>query len=117
MESAPFRMVSTPHPMSKKGFPLDRLSIDLRTGKYYYDLNEQEAALDQLAVEDGFLQFFERAMEEYHKMERYELRTIRQDEMEQALPLSWRAFRRMRRAPKRACASGCSTRRSCFWRQ
>lgn len=82
MESAPFRMVSTPHPMSKKGFPLDRLSIDLRTGKYYYDLNEQEAALDQLAVEDGFLQFFERAMEEYHKMERYELRTIRQDEME-----------------------------------
>ena len=50
MESAPFRMVSTPHPMSKKGFPLDRLSIDLRTGKYYYDLNEQEAALDQLAV-------------------------------------------------------------------
>ena len=61
MESAPFRMVSTPHPMSKKGFPLDRLSIDLRTGKYYYDLNEQEAALDQLAVEDGFLQFFELA--------------------------------------------------------
>ena len=56
----PFRMVSTPHPMSKKGFPLDRLSIDLQTGKYYYDLNEQEAALDQLAVEDGFLQFFER---------------------------------------------------------
>ena len=51
MESAPFRMVSTPHPMRKKGFPLDRLSIDLRTGKYYYDLNEQEAALDQLANE------------------------------------------------------------------
>lgn len=99
MESAPFRMVSTPHPMSKKGFPLDRLSIDLRTGKYYYDLNEQEAALDQLAVEDGFLQFFERAMEEYHKMERYELRTIRQDEMEQGVAIELACF-----SPNEACS-------------
>ena len=99
MESAPFRMVSTPHPMSKKGFPLDRLSIDLRTGKYYYDLNEQEAALDQLAVEDGFLQFFERAMEEYHKMERYELRTIRQDEMEQGVAIELACF-----PPNEACS-------------
>lgn len=99
MESAPFRMVSTPHPMSKKGFPLDRLSIDLRTGKYYYDLNEKEAALDQLAVEDGFLQFFERAMEEYHKMERYELRTIRQDEMEQGVAIELACF-----PPNEACS-------------
>lgn len=99
MESAPFGMVSTPHPMSKKGFPLDRLSIDLRTGKYYYDLNEKEAALDQLAVEDGFLQFFERVMEEYCKMERYELRTIRQDEMEQGVAIELACF-----PPNEACS-------------
>ena len=99
MESAPFGMVSIPHPMSKKGFPLDRLSIDLRTGKYYYDLNAKEAALDQLAVEDGFLQFFERAMEEYHKMERYELRTIRQDEMEQGVAIELACF-----PPNEACS-------------
>ena len=99
MESAPFGMVSIPHPMSKKGFPLDRLSIDLRTGKYYYDLNAKEAALDQLAVEDGFLQFFERAMEEYHKMERYELRTIRQDEMEQGVASELACF-----PPNEACS-------------
>lgn len=99
MESTPFRMVSTPHPMSKKGFPLDRLSIDLRTGKYYYDLREKEAALDQLAVEDGFLQFFERVMEDCKKMERYEIRAIRQDEMEQGVAIELACF-----PPNEACS-------------
>ena len=42
--------------MRKQGFPLDSLSIDIRTGKYYYDLAAEE--LDVVAVEDGFLEFF-----------------------------------------------------------
>lgn len=37
-------------------FPLDSLSIDIKTNKYYYDLPASE--LDQVAVEDGFLEFF-----------------------------------------------------------
>lgn len=58
MESEPFLMTSKPHSKTNPGFPLDSISIDIRTGKYYYDL--QEERLDEVAVEDGFLQFFER---------------------------------------------------------
>lgn len=58
MYSEKFILTDKPHSaIRKKGFPLDSLSIDRRTGKYYYDLAEGE--LEQLAVEDGFLKFFE----------------------------------------------------------
>lgn len=58
MASKPFLITSKPHPRRKEGFPLDSLSIDIRTGKYYYDLEKDE--LDQVAVEDGFLEFFKK---------------------------------------------------------
>ncbi len=58
MASAPFRITSVPHEKRKEGFPIDSLSVDIKTGKYYYDLAERE--LDQVAVEDGFLEFFRR---------------------------------------------------------
>lgn len=58
MASEPFLISSRPHKdgIKKKGFPLDCLSINIRTGQYYYDMEESE--LDQVAVEDGFLEFF-----------------------------------------------------------
>lgn len=56
MESEPFWITEKPHGILREGFPIDSLSLDCKTGKYYYDLNEGE--LDQLAVEDGFLEFF-----------------------------------------------------------
>lgn len=56
MASEAFIITSRPHPNRKEGFPLDSLSVDIRTGKYYYDLEDGE--LDQIAVEDGFLEFF-----------------------------------------------------------
>lgn len=56
MESAPFLITSKPHVRRNEGFPLDSLSIDIRTGKYYYDLENKE--LDRVAVEDGFIEFF-----------------------------------------------------------
>ncbi len=56
MESEPFLMTSKPHPQSNPGFPLDSISIDIKTGKYYYDL--QDSRLDEVAVEYGFLEFF-----------------------------------------------------------
>ena len=40
----------------KEGFPLDSISLDIKTNKYYYDLPEDK--LEQVAVEDGFLEFF-----------------------------------------------------------
>lgn len=63
MESKQFLLVSKPHSLIRKeGFPLDSLSVDIETGKYYYDLPGQK--LEQVAVEDGFLQFFERVLNE-----------------------------------------------------
>lgn len=56
MESDQFIMTEKPHKIIKKGFPLDSLSIDIKTGQYYYDLPEKE--LEKMAVEDGFLSFF-----------------------------------------------------------
>jgi len=59
MESRQFIITDTQHKnkIMKKGFPLDSLSIDIKSGKYYYDLPEEE--LEQMDVEDGFLKFFE----------------------------------------------------------
>lgn len=59
MKSEEFLIAAeTPYAIRKKGFPLDSLSLDIRTGKYYYDLPEEE--LDQVAVEDGFVEFFKK---------------------------------------------------------
>ena len=62
MESESFIIASDPHKngIVKKGFPLDCLSVNIKTGKYYYDLAEEE--LDKVAVEDGFLEFFKKAL-------------------------------------------------------
>ncbi|MDE7030383.1 MAG: hypothetical protein K2P63_10495 [Lachnospiraceae bacterium] len=63
MESRPFLLTSRPHSaIRKKGFPLDSLSVDIKTGKYYYDLSESE--FEQVIGGDGFLQFFERVLPE-----------------------------------------------------
>ncbi len=57
MESERFLIAAEPHSsIRKEGFPLDSLSIHIRTGKYYYDLPKQELE------EDGFLRFFERVL-------------------------------------------------------
>lgn len=57
--SEPFLITSVPHSeVRQKGFPLDSLSVDIGTGKYYYDLEKEQ--VDQLAVEDSMLQFFKK---------------------------------------------------------
>ena len=60
MESEPFIITSKPHKSLNKGFPLDSLSIDIKTGKYYNDLDPSR--LDTVAVEDGFLEFFRKVL-------------------------------------------------------
>ena len=62
MESDKFIITEKPHPTLKKGFPLDSLSVDIESGKYYYDLPEDE--LNKVAVEDGFLEFFRDILQE-----------------------------------------------------
>lgn len=44
----------------KAGFPLDSLSVDMKSGQYYYDLPSDR--LERVAVEDGFLEFFRKVL-------------------------------------------------------
>lgn len=61
MESEKFILTDKPHSaIRKKGFPLDSMSIDIKTDKYYYDLSANE--LEKFAVEDGFLMFFKKVL-------------------------------------------------------
>lgn len=61
MESEKFILTDVPHStVRKKGFPLDSMSIDVKTNQYYYDLPEEK--LEQVAVEDGFLLFFQKVL-------------------------------------------------------
>ena len=61
--SEPFLMVAKSHKngVVAKGFPLDCLSVQIESGKYYYDI---EGYIDKyLNVHDGFAAFFKRVME------------------------------------------------------
>lgn len=61
MYSEKFILTDKPHSkIREKGFPLDSMSIDMKTNRYYYDLAENE--LTQFDVEDGFLQFFQKVL-------------------------------------------------------
>lgn len=61
MESEKFILTDIPHStVRKRGFPLDSMSVDIKTNKYYYDLPADK--LDQVAVEEGFLLFFQRIL-------------------------------------------------------
>lgn len=51
----PFILVTKPHERKVPGFPLDRLSIDIETGKYYYDLEVKDVST---SVDDGVRAFF-----------------------------------------------------------
>ncbi|MCL2415479.1 MAG: hypothetical protein FWD01_01580 [Defluviitaleaceae bacterium] len=56
--SEPFIITSKPHPIRKEGFPLDSLSIDIASGKYFHDLPEENS--DKLCGE--FAAFFKRSL-------------------------------------------------------
>lgn len=59
--SQPFILTDIPHSnIRKEGFPLDSLSLKLKTGKYCYDLMEEE--MEQFAAADSILLFFEKIL-------------------------------------------------------
>lgn len=61
MASETFLLTDKPHStIRKKGFPLDSMSVDIKTNQYYYDLPDDE--LEEFAVEDGVLQFFKNVL-------------------------------------------------------
>lgn len=51
----PFMLVEKPHKKRMEGFPLDALSIDIASGKYYYDLEVKDVST---TVENGCRDFF-----------------------------------------------------------
>lgn len=63
LESTPFILTSRPHPVRREGFPLDSLSVDMATGKYYYDI--EDYMVDSSVIEIGCARFFEKVLERY----------------------------------------------------
>lgn len=61
LSTEPFILTDTPHERRVKGFPLDSLSIDIKTGKYYYDLPDYEVAQSTF---EGTKKFFEQVLTE-----------------------------------------------------
>lgn len=61
IEIGPFYMVDKPHEKIVPGFPLDALSVDIETGKYFQDMDEN-LAVDKNVIEQGFTKFFEEVL-------------------------------------------------------
>lgn len=62
--SEPFILSAVPHPKRVAGFPLDSLSIDIASGRYYYDLNLKDVSS---SVDDGVKAFFEEALLKFNR--------------------------------------------------
>ena len=60
----PFILSAVPHPKRVAGFPLDSLSIDIASGRYYYDLNLKDVSS---SVDDGVKAFFEEALLKFNR--------------------------------------------------
>lgn len=56
----PFILSSVPHERAVEGFPLDRLSKDIKTGEYYYDMKNPTLTTD---TEAGLRAFFAEALD------------------------------------------------------
>lgn len=57
----PFYLTNTAHKRQHKaGFPLDRLSVEIESGKYYYDLPQSVES----SMNIGFRRFFENCLKE-----------------------------------------------------
>lgn len=52
-----FYLVSSPHPARVGGFPLNSLSVDIQSGKYFADLNGEERS-SAYHCRNGFRDFF-----------------------------------------------------------
>lgn len=55
LHSNKFHLVDQPHKTYKEGFPLDSLSVEITSGKYYYDLPRED---EKYEIKDGLRTFF-----------------------------------------------------------
>ncbi len=58
-----FLLTDVPHKKRVPGFPLDSISLDMDTGKYYYDMEGDSQ--DDIVSEEGFVRFFRDFMKKY----------------------------------------------------
>ena len=56
LNSERFYLVEKPHEIFRDGFPLDSLSVEMKSMEYYYDLKEDKSS--HLGVINGFRNFF-----------------------------------------------------------
>jgi 8-oxo-dGTP diphosphatase len=63
ISSEKFYIVDKPHKDYREGFPLDSLSVEIESMKYYYDLEDNKS--DNLGVIHGFRSFFVRSLNDY----------------------------------------------------
>ena len=59
--SEKFYIVDKPHKKYREGFPLDSLSVEMESMKYYYDLEDCNS--EKLGVINGFRNFFIKSLE------------------------------------------------------
>lgn len=59
----PFLLTDAPHKKRVPGFPIDSISLDIETHRYFYDLEDDSQ--DGIVSEDGFVRFFRDFMEKY----------------------------------------------------
>lgn len=73
----PFLLTDVPHARREKGYPLDSLSKDIRTGRYYFDLPND--SFKDNTVDQGFHAFFKRVLNDPKTMKvtmNYEINQI-----------------------------------------
>lgn len=62
ISSVSFLITSKPHPKRIAGFPLDSISVDMETGKYYIDMDSNEDREYGNLLGKGFRSFFSRSI-------------------------------------------------------
>lgn len=62
ISSESFLLSAKAHPRRIQGFPLDSISIEPQTGKYYYDLEDNRSDINSYDIGQGFREFFVRVM-------------------------------------------------------
>jgi 8-oxo-dGTP diphosphatase len=65
INSEQFIITTKPHEKRDKGFPLDSLSKEIKSGKYYYDINR---VMDNENTEKEYRALFKRAIESMDKL-------------------------------------------------
>ena len=60
LNSEKFHLVPQPHERLNKGFPLDSMSVEIKSKRYYYDIKERRS--ENRVIYHGFRDFFIRSL-------------------------------------------------------